>query len=268
VRDELAEIGELVLLLGARLERPEDFIVLSEATVATELREVLVAVATLARRLREPSDSEGAVVAALGALADALPPGMSAPVEALRRSLLTTTRTLERVGSVRSLTGLTVGRGTGWLDKQGECVQDLAELSAGVWRRLNQPQRVVANIVGARPLQELGAAVAHAARGAPPADLDRVVRTAVAGVRSDLPRLIGEVVSAHLMRLIDLPAEATEDDVSSPPRRSSCCPPGCPPAGCWAASTCSGRSAPAPPGPCSWFAGPRTATTRAPSASP
>ena len=229
VRDELAEIGELVLLLGARLERPEDFIVLSEAMVSIELREVLVAVATLARRLREPADSESAVVAALGALGDALPPGMSAPVEALRRSVLATTRTLERIGSARSLMGLTMGRGTGWLDKLGECVQDLAELSAGVWRRLNQAQRVVSNIGGARPLQELGATVAHAARGTPSADLEPVVKAAVASVRADLPRLIGEVVSRTLLRLLDLPAEAPEEDISSPPEAEFLLPTWLPP---------------------------------------
>ena len=218
VRDELAEIGELVLLLGARLERPEDFIVLGEATVATELREVLVAVATLARRLREPADGEAALVAALSVLAEALPPGLSAPVEALRRSLLATARTLERVGSARSLLGLTVGRGTGWLDLLGGCVQDLAELSAGVWRRLNQPQRVVENIVGARPLQELDAAVAHAARGAPSADLDKVVKAAVDGVRADLPRLIGEVVTRALVRLPDLPERGARGGRRGPAR--------------------------------------------------
>ncbi len=229
VRDELAEIGELVLLLGARLERPEDFIVLGEATVASELREVLSAVATLARRLREPADGEAALVAALSVLAEALPPGLTAPVEALRRSLLATARTLERVSSARSLMGLTVGRGTGWLDLLGGCVQDLAELSAGVWRRLNQPQRVVENIVGARPLQELDAAVAHAARGAPSADLDKVVKAAVEGVRADLPRLIGEVVTRALVRLPDLPNEGREDDISAPPEAEFMLPTWLPP---------------------------------------
>jgi hypothetical protein len=221
VRDEVAEIGELVLLLGARLERPEDFIVLSEATVAPELREVLTAVGTLARRLREPPDGEStSLVSALGLLADSIPPGLTAPVEALRRSLLTTTRILERVGLARSLLGLTVGRGTGWLDLLGECVQDLAELSAGVWRRLNQPQGVVSSIVGAKPLRELDAAVAHAARGMASAELDRVVRVAVAGVRSDLPRMIGEVVIRTLSRLSDLPGASQEEDLAAAPREA------------------------------------------------
>ena len=229
VRDELAEIGELVLLLGARLERPEDFLVLGEAMVAPELREVINAVGTLARRLREPADGEAAVVSALALLADALPPGLSAPVEALRRSLLTTAKTLERVVTARSLLGLTVGRGTGWLDLLGECVQDLAELSAGVWRRLNQSQRVVDNIVGARPLQELDAAVSHAARGMPSAELDRVVRAAVAGVRSDLPRMIGEVVSRALSRLPQLPSEAREEDLAVAPEAEFLLPTWLPP---------------------------------------
>ena len=41
--------------------------------------------------------------------------------------------------AARSLLGLVAGPAAGSLDRLGECVQDLAELGTGVWRRLGQP---------------------------------------------------------------------------------------------------------------------------------
>jgi hypothetical protein len=210
-RDELAEIGELALLVGAKLRMPSDFTVLLEATVAMEIKEVFGALADLARRLEKSGGQgdAGGVVASFSALTEVLPPGLTAPVEALRRSLVGTARTLGRITGARSLLGLTAGPAAGALLALGENVQDLAALVTGSWRRLGQPER--RRMVGRDPFIALDAVVAQAVRGAA-GDLGGALADAVAGVRADLPHVVAEVIARALARVPSLPAEASEQE--------------------------------------------------------
>jgi eukaryotic-like serine/threonine-protein kinase len=215
VRDELCEPGELVPLLAGRLGSPDDFTVLAEATLSPELKDVYQALGELVRRLFNgdlPERRQGearAVVAGFMALTEALPPGFTAPVEAVRRVLVTTGRVLERVTLARSLLGLAAGPAAGTIDRLGECMQDLAELLTGVWRRLGQPARDVP-ISGRSPFLALEATLVHAARGVA-VDLPGAVAAAVAGARADLPSAVAEVVARVLQRLLELPLEAAVD---------------------------------------------------------
>jgi hypothetical protein len=209
VRDELAEIGELALFIGARLHRADDFVVLSEATLSPEIKEVFGALAELSRRWDEPGADPASVIAGFAALAEVLPPGLTAPVEAVRRAIVIGARTLGRIVDARSLLGLTAGPGAGSLIALGETVQDLAALVTGVWRRLGQPERHPR--FGRDSFVALEAVVAQAGRGAP-GDLGGAVADAVAGSRSDLPHVIAEVIARALGRLPSLPAEANDKD--------------------------------------------------------
>ena len=226
VRDELAEMGELVLLMSARLRARADFIVLAEATLAPELKEVYRSLGDLMGRLadvpvflsppaergpdRDQDRAAAAAVAGFLALAENLPPGLAAPVEALRRVMVATGRCLDRLVNARSLLALVAGPAAGSLDRLGECVQDLAELTSGVWRRLAQPARSEP-IAGRGSLLALDATLVHAARGAE-ADLASAVTAAVAAVRGDLPAALADVVAAALMRLPALPMEVADSD--------------------------------------------------------
>ena len=227
VRDELAEMTELVLLMSARLRAPADFIVLAEATLSPELKDVYRSLGELMRRLgeqpaafsgrgdhREPDREQdrAAAMAVSGflSLAESLPPGLGAPVEALRRVMVSTARCLDRLVDARSLLALVAGPAAGSLDRLGECVQDLAELTSGVWRRLAQPARTEP-IAGRGSLLALDATLVHAARGAE-ADLPGAVDTAVAAVRGDLPAAIADVVAGALLRLPALPVELADAD--------------------------------------------------------
>jgi eukaryotic-like serine/threonine-protein kinase len=215
VRDELCEPGELVALMAGQLGAPEDFTVLAEATLSPELKDVYQALGELVRRLFNgdlPERRQGearAVVAGFGALAEALPPGFTAPVEAVRRVMVTTARVLERITQARSLLGLAAGPAAGTVDRLGECMQDLAELLTGVWRRLGLPARELP-ISGRTPFLALEATLVHAARGVP-VDLPGAVAAAVAGARADLPAAVAEVVARVLQRLLELPLEAAVD---------------------------------------------------------
>jgi eukaryotic-like serine/threonine-protein kinase len=223
VRDELAEIGELILLMSARLRSPEDFVILGEATLASELKDVYAAMAALLRVLqnagRAPRGVAG-VMQGFATLTEALPPGLSAPVEALRRSLVHISRLLERVVNARSLTALAVGpgaqSGAHSLDRLGESVQDLTELLLGVWRRMGQGGRPG----GANPeapasaralFRTLDAALVHAVRGTGD-EVTRAVTEAIAGLHGDLPALLAEVIALGLTGIPRLPLEAMEPE--------------------------------------------------------
>jgi hypothetical protein len=209
VRDELSEIGELALFIGAKLRAPGDFVVMAEATLAADVKEVLAVMAELSRKLEDPRANPGTVVAAFAGFVEALPPGLTAPVEALRRALVSAARTLGRVLQVRSLLGFSAGPAAGCLLALGEDVQDLAALVTGVWRRLAQPER--RPMQGRAPLIALDAVVAQALRGAT-GDLGGGIADAAAGVRSDLPHIVSDVIVRALGRLPSLPVEASELD--------------------------------------------------------
>jgi hypothetical protein len=183
--------------------------------------------ATLLRRLQEASAPRAsadralpAVLRALTALTETLPPGVTAPVEALRRTLVTLSRLLERVASARSLTPLAVGPATQSrgqaIDRLGECVQDLSELLMGVWRRLGQSPRPAPAVPGRDLFQALDAALVHAVRGSETTDVGRAVTAAISGLHGDLPALLAEVIGLCLARLPKLPLEAVEDEDSQP----------------------------------------------------
>ena len=208
-RDELTEIGELSLFIGAKLRTPSDYVVLAEATLAADVKEVFTVMAELSRKLEDPRANPGVLVAAFAALAEALPPGLTAPVEALRRALVSTARTLGRILQVRSLLGFSAGPAAGCLLSLGENVQDLAALVTGVWRRLGQPER--RPMQGRDPLVTLDSVVAQALRGGT-GDLGGAIADAAAGVRSDLPHVVSEVIVRALGKLPSLPIEASEQD--------------------------------------------------------
>jgi hypothetical protein len=154
-----------------------------------------------------PGMRPGAVVSAFLTLAEQLPPGLAAPVEALRRVLVTTSRALERVAGARSLLALVTGPTAGSLDRLGECVQDLAELGTGVWRRLGQP--VPVDIAGRNSFMALDAALMHAVREVE-SDLPGAVQATMAGVRGDLPGALADVIGAVLGRLPALPIQTSD----------------------------------------------------------
>jgi hypothetical protein len=177
--------------------------------LAADIKEVFTSMAELARKLEDPRANPGAIVAAFSSFAETLPPGLTAPVEALRRALVSTGRSLGRILQVRSLLGFSAGPAAGGLLALGENVQDLAALVTGVWRRLGQPER--RPMQGRAPLIALDAVVAQALRGAA-GDLGGAIADAAAGVRSDLPHAISEVIVRTLGRLPGLPIEASEQD--------------------------------------------------------
>jgi hypothetical protein len=107
----------------------------------------------------------------------------------------------------RSLLGLLSGPGAGSLDRLSECVQDLAELGSGVWRRLGQP--APADISGRSSFLALEAALLHALRG-DQHDLAGAVQAAIVGVRGDLPGALADVIGAVLARLPTLPIETSD----------------------------------------------------------
>jgi hypothetical protein len=219
VRDELCELSDALVAVCARVVEAEDLVALAEAALAPELREPLTLLAELAQRLeglekrREP---RGSPLHALAALAEALPAGLSAPMEAFRRALVALSLALDRIAAARSLSALAAGPAAGAIERLEESVRDLAELEFGVWRRLGQPQRRGAPSA-TWPLKALALAAMRASRGARE-DLTLAVKAAAEAVRADLPSWFAAVVASVLGRLPALPADApVRRDLTPPP---------------------------------------------------
>ena len=129
---------------------------------------------------------------------------------------------------------LMAGPAAGSLDRLGECVQDVAELGTGVWRRLGQPERRRTSAGAARSCA-LDAALLHAVRG-DDADLAGAVQAAMAGRARRSARGAGRGDRGACWRGCRrcrsrpaTPSDRQGQGECPTPRRCSC-PPGCRPA--------------------------------------
>jgi hypothetical protein len=219
LRDEVCELGDLLVAAGAHLRGHEELLALAEVVSTQELRDLLTALAELARRTEAAGEGFASQsLHALSDLAEALPPGLAAPVEALRRALVGVVRALERIAAARSLASLVVGPGAGAVERVGEAVRELAELTAAVWRRLGHPER--GDLAPAEaPWRALDSAVTRAARGEREgrAELVRAAAATTEAVRAELPAMIAAAVVRLIERLPNLPEEAPVRDLTPPP---------------------------------------------------
>ncbi|MFW6050659.1 MAG: protein kinase domain-containing protein [Myxococcota bacterium] len=233
VREEVAEVSDVLLLAAAHVSDPEDLATLSEASMVPEIEAVMHAYGGLQRTVASAPRSARGVRAALDGLetvAQALPVATSPRVEALRRTLNALGAALESVVAAPSLEALRPGSDAGRLPPLEGAVQTLAELCVGAARRFGGADRMEAPSSGAA-LRLLDRCVERALRGDTDA-IGEALASAAESLQADLPAPIAELVLLTLERLWQLPLQSEEgtDDAYRPSgERQAALPPWMPP---------------------------------------
>jgi hypothetical protein len=207
LRDELAELSDVLAVLATRVPSDEDFGVLCEATMQPDVARLLMAyreaMGVAVKAADRPDDDvrRKNALAALGRLARALPPATSTRVEALRTAILRMARALERLSDARALAEM---HGDAF-DRLELAVDGLAQLTIGARRRTGV---IIESLPrGGAAVRAVRVATERALRGEP-ADLADHAFAAVEVLHAELPPVVALVSAAVLARLINLPLEA------------------------------------------------------------
>jgi hypothetical protein len=213
LRDELCELSDLLVAVSAKVRAPTDLLILSEASMIPEVKELYRASAELARisAAAPAGPSDRTFLEAFAALARALPPGTSPRVEGLRRALQDMAHALEGVVGAAALADLTVEGGP--LERLEPALQYGAQLCAGVRRRLGLGPAGPLPTAG-KLVRALDAAIEKAVREEDD-DIAAPLHAAIAAVRLDLPAGLADVLARGLAAVAELPRERLADAVFS-----------------------------------------------------
>lgn len=208
VRDEVIEISDALVLVGAFIRSADDIDTMAEASMDPALIEALRAYSRLVRTLSElPEGGSGARMAIdrLRELASALPLDSSARVEALRLSLLELIFALENIGRAPSLVELfDVEAGSQGLRELGSALQAFWRLVHGARNRLGYSAKVSTRILDA--LREFERALEEAAKGEP-REIELPKRRAERALQRALPGAVSDAVIVILDRVASLPID-------------------------------------------------------------
>ncbi|NOY90695.1 MAG: serine/threonine protein kinase [Deltaproteobacteria bacterium] len=213
VREDLAEVSDVLLSVGSHLEEQVDLMTMAEASMVPEIDTALRAYARLSQATRDASASGGGLRQALDALlelANDLPVASSPRVEALRAALLDFARALENVASSGSLAELSERSGETPLDSFASAIHTLAHLVRGARRRLGERMRD--EEPESPPAVRYLEICLERARSGSRAALEEAADAAKEAVARDLPRAIADVARLTFERLRKLPDDG--------PRRS------------------------------------------------
>jgi len=210
LRDEHAELSDLLLCLTTSIEPHDDLEVVRQATMVPEVETTLnayVAAMQAGWRASDPHDGDALCHAAaqLGAIAEAMPVASSARVEAVRASLGRVGRALERLAAARSQMAVPHDA----LETLEAALGRLAHLVIGARRRLELSARDSADSESA--VRAVALAVERVQNGGDER-FDDVIADAIEVIASEQMPLVANVVSSALTRLALLPREAGSSD--------------------------------------------------------
>ncbi len=208
VREQVHELSDAFIAVCWSVQSAFDLRCLAEACRAPEFRELFAAMAEVALLVGERSGrhaDEQALVESLRGVAEALPPGSSARVEGLRRSLLGITRALEAFAEAQCVSDLRRGDDGTAIDRLAGAITYAARLIAGATRRTGLREGFFPSS-STRGLRKLDAWVERALLEKDEG-MEAATTVAAEAVRQDLPPLFAEVVGRVLLRIGRLPRD-------------------------------------------------------------
>jgi catechol 2,3-dioxygenase-like lactoylglutathione lyase family enzyme len=213
VREEVAEVSDIVLVAGRASSEPGDLYTMSEASMMPDLVSAFLAFAKLLKTLEEEHPSGRTVRTALDGLAQLahdLPIASSPRVDALRHGLLDLASSLEPVAGASSLHGLAeLSRGDTPLSELESAVQTLATLVMGARRRLGEDIAFEKPSAGPA-VRMIDLLLERALRISEERDLSEAVKSAVQSFREELPDGFARAASLSLANVVGLPLEGAE----------------------------------------------------------
>lgn len=209
VREEIADVSDIIIAAAAHVEHPEDLAAMAEASMVPEVEEALRGYVRLLQSTRSAErDGRGLVAAAdtIKAIGNELPAAHSARIEALRQALAQLARGLRSVAASGSLSEVAERSSGTPLAALETGVASLARLVRGSQRRLGlsvnegPPE-------GAAAVWTVGLEVERALRGSV-SEIDRAFGRAAEAVAADIPGAFAALSVMVLHHLRELPVNA------------------------------------------------------------
>jgi hypothetical protein len=217
VREEAADVTDVVLHAARHLGEPDDLEVLAEASTHPDTTGLLDLYARFAREVAaasaraEEDPAAASRLDALRTLVDEMPAEASPRTESLRATLARLTRGLEAIEAAPSLEALAPaneGHDASALAALEEGVARLAQLTAGASQRIGDP-RPDGDAGAPRPeAHPLPLAVARVLQDLPDGQEELVwsIGALAQEARARLPPALADVITSGLPRLSSLPA--------------------------------------------------------------
>ncbi len=233
VRDDLYELSDVFVAVSDNVAAEHDLNTLAEASMMPDFQPLLAAYAELVRVARESKRSGRQVRAALDALerlAQSLPWTSTLRVSALRNGLLDLGRDLEVIASARSLHDLTEAAEGSIMERTGDTVSALAQITLGArWRvEESRARDLPASSEGLHMLERaLRREVQESTEM-----FEEVVSMVAGTMRQELPPAIAETLILVLDRVRTYPADGPPvryDSFVPPPPKEAPLPPWMPP---------------------------------------
>jgi hypothetical protein len=203
VREESAEVSDVVLVAATHLPGAADFETLAEASMVPELKDALRALAKL-DAAPAPDATPEHDVRKLRALAHALPVAASMRIEAMRGELLALADALEPASWVSSLAELAEHSADASSEALQVALQGLMRVLRGSKRRLQDSSELDTSALEA--LRLLDVASERRLRDQH-VDLQAAVECACQAVRQLLPGPFARTIARCLKRIATLPAD-------------------------------------------------------------
>ena len=222
VRENICEPADLLLVLASRIEAPETYRMIAEASTNPDVRGVVSGYAEFLstpvdaaegseapEASLRPSEHRSRVAFRIVRLSRGLGAGGSYRGEALRRVVLRLGRSLEAVADARGQSELVdSGSGADQLAEIEAALEDLGRLVRGAARRLLRNEEQEITVV--TQTASLSAVVERAVSNGAPATREQL-EPAVRGAVAEVPPAISAAVSAILLRIANLPLAAASD---------------------------------------------------------
>ncbi|MEZ4365762.1 MAG: protein kinase [Kofleriaceae bacterium] len=205
LRQDDAEVSDLLFGLTAAFDPDEDFAIVREATMEPVVEAVIDAYARLTAAVWAAADPDDdvaltAALDALDALDAALPRGISPRVESVRARLADLGRALRGLAEVPSRSALDVAM----IDELAGRVTVLGARAVGAYRRLGLP--LPAQLPHEEPIRAVARAIERVQQG-DQGDCDTEVAIAIEALTGQLPPAIAGLTARVLTRLARLPLE-------------------------------------------------------------
>jgi hypothetical protein len=209
VREEVADVSDVVIAAAAHVEHLDDLTVMAEASMVPEVEGAIRGYAKLLQSTRTAQrDGRGLVAAAdaMKAIGNELPAAHSARIEALRQALSQLARGLRSVAASSSLSEVAERSSGTPLAALESGVASLARLARGSQRRLGlsvnegPPEAAAA-------VWTMGLEVERALRGSV-SEVDRAFDHAAEAITADLPGAFAALTVTVLRHLGGLPLDA------------------------------------------------------------
>lgn len=224
VRDRVFELSDVLLMAALYVHNGAGVQTLAEASMEPELERSLAAYAELVSAIEDMASGRADNDTALACLARfvrTIAVASSPRVEALRRTVLLLSRSLDELANARSLEELCDDDNGEMIARFADAVRGLGQLSAGALRRFSASSPYGNEMQTVQCLLELSTALELSVGTVDSVDWEKVLTPLFAALGRELPRPLAQLCRKVLSRLQRLPPSGGRASRRPPSQRVS-----------------------------------------------